>query len=110
MEQINKLLIILVSLAIGAIMYIVTIDNKTAENFAKTSEGIAKTSENIISDVVKAAEKVAQTTENKNIVIPPHPYNECIKLLIDQVNKESKASDFDKMKTVCSGLIEKEKN
>ena len=117
MEQINKLLIILVSLAIGAIMYIVTIDNKTAENFAKTSEGIAKTSEgiaksseNIISDVVKAAEKVAQTTENKNIVIPPHPYNECIKLLIDQVNKESKTSDFDKMKAVCFGLLEKEKN
>jgi len=38
-----------------------------------------------------------------------HLYNECIKLLIDQVNKESKASDFDKMKTVCFVLSDKEK-
>ncbi|MDC0864647.1 hypothetical protein OAP56_01695 [Rickettsiaceae bacterium] len=38
-----------------------------------------------------------------------HLYNECIKLLIDQVNKESKASDFDKMKAVCFILSDKEK-
>jgi len=78
MEQINKLLIFLVGLAIGAIIYIVIC--------------------------------FTENVENKNVIIAPHPYNECIKLLIDQVNKESKTSDFDKMKAVCFGLLEKEKN
>jgi len=87
MEQINKLLIILVALAIGVMTYI-TLD-------------VVKTAKSITSDVVRAA-------ENKNVA--PHPYNECIKLLIDQVNKENKESDFEKMKLVCSGLLEQRKD
>ena len=53
---------------------------------------------------------VTQTTVNMNKNVAPHPYNECIKLLIDQVNKENKESDFDKMKSVCFVLSDKEKN
>jgi len=91
-EKWNKLIILITGLAICAIIYIVTIDNRTSESIV---------------------ENVTKITENKNVITPtppPHPYNECIKLLIDQVNKENKESDFNKMKTVCSGLLEKEKN
>jgi hypothetical protein len=76
MEQINKLLILLTGLSIGAIIYI----------------------------VVSAIDMM----NNKNVVVAPHPYNECMKILIDQVNKENKQSDFDSMKSVCFGLLDKE--
>ncbi|MDC0864938.1 hypothetical protein OAP56_03210 [Rickettsiaceae bacterium] len=74
MEQINKLLILLVVLSIGINAYIV------------------------------------KTTVSMNKNVAPHPYNECIKLLIDQVNKENRESDFDKMKAVCFVLSDKDKN
>lgn len=99
MEQINKLLILLVGLAIGAIVYVVVIEAKSTKNIAKISENIS--------------ENIAKITEDKNITVPkqaPHPYNECIKLLIDQANKENKQSDFDKMKAVCFVLADQEKN
>ena len=77
MEQINKLLILLTGLSIGAIIYI----------------------------IVSAIDMM----NNQNIVAPTHPYDKCIKILIDQVNKENKQSDFDSIKSVCFGLLDKEK-
>jgi len=79
MEQINKLLVLLVGLSIGATLYIVVSTIDMMDN------------------------------KNVNVVFAPHPYNECMKLLIDQVNKENKQSDFDSMKSVCFGLLDKEK-
>lgn len=84
MEQINKLLILLTGLSIGAIIYIVVSSN---ELFSKTIVGMM---------------------DNKNVVVAPHPYNDCMKILIDQVNKENKQSDFDSMKSICFGLLDKE--
>lgn len=63
MEQINKLLTLLAGLAVGAIVYVVVIEAKTTKDIAQIS---------------------------KNISVPNqalHPYNECIKLLIDQTNR-----------------------
>jgi len=107
MEQINKLLILLTVLLIAAIIYIVVSSNNVAVSsnnvFSKTVLDMTQTTQ-------KMMEKTMESImENKNISIAPHPYNECIKLLIDQVNKENKQSDFDKMKTVCFGLLDKEK-
>ncbi|MDC0864747.1 hypothetical protein OAP56_02235 [Rickettsiaceae bacterium] len=97
MEQINKLLIFLVGLAIAAIVYVVyDMTGKFSDITSKFAETVEKS--------------IEKTVENKNMVIPPHPYNECIKLLIDQVNKENKDSDFEKMKAVCFVLSDKEKN
>ncbi|MDP4708824.1 MAG: hypothetical protein NWS20_02320 [Rickettsiaceae bacterium] len=84
MEQINKLLILLTGLSIGAIIYIVVSSN---ELFSKTIVGMM---------------------DNKNVVVAPHAYNDCMKILIDQVNKENKQSDFDSMKSICFGLLDKE--
>lgn len=48
---------------------------------------------------------------NKNITItsPLHPYNECIKLLIDQANKEQVKFEQDKAKNVCFDLLNQSK-
>ena len=91
MEQINKLLILLTGLSIGAIIYIVV-----------SSNNVTMSSNNVFS-------KSIVMMDNKNVAVAPHPYNECIKILIDQVNKENKQSDFDSMKSVCLGLLDKEK-
>jgi hypothetical protein len=91
MEQINKLLILLTGLSIGAIIYIVS-----------SSNNVTMSSNDVFS-------KSIVMMDNKNVAVAPHPYNECIKILIDQVNKENKQSDFDSMKSVCLGLLDKEK-
>ena len=98
MEQINKLLILLTGLSIGAIIYIVVSSN----NVTMSSNNVTMSSNEVFS-------KSIVMMDNKNVAVAPHPYNECIKILIDQVNKENKQSDFDSMKSVCLGLLDKEK-
>jgi len=99
MEQTNKLLMLLVALALIVIAYVVSKMDNVANNISKTSESMAQT----------MAQSMSQTfvkvTEDNNVVTPPHPYNECIKLLTDL----NKANDLDKIKIVCSGLLDKEK-
>tara|TARA_B110000503_G_scaffold7870_1_gene10699 strand:- start:5141 stop:5431 length:291 start_codon:yes stop_codon:yes gene_type:complete len=92
MEQINKPLMFLTGLSIVAIIYIVVSSNKV---IISSNEVFSKT--------------IIDMMDNKNVAVAPHPYNECIKRLIDQVNKENKQSDFDSMKSVCLGLLDKEK-
>ncbi len=40
--------------------------------------------------------------------VQPHPYNECMKLYIDQANKEGSKCDFDKAKAICFDLVHKD--
>lgn len=101
MEQINKLLILLTVLSIAAIIYIVVSSNNVA---VSSNNVFSKT----VLDMTQTAQKIMDN-KNVNVVFAPHPYNECMKLLIDQVNKENKQSDFDSMKSVCFGLLDKEK-
>ena len=91
MEQINKPLMFLTGLSIVAIIYIVV-----------SSNNVTMSSNDVFS-------KSIVMMDNKNVAVAPHPYNECIKILIDQVNKENKQSDFDSMKSVCLELLDKEK-
>ena len=101
MEQINKPLMFLTGLSIVAIIYIVVSSNKV---IISSNEVFSKT-------IVDMMDNKNITNKNVTVVpVPlPHPYNECIKILIDQVNKENKQSDFDSMKSVCLGLLDKEK-
>ncbi len=79
METINKWLIALVLLCSIISAYIV----KTAFN---------------------TIEKTVPTIDGK-IIQPFHPYNECIKLLIDQANHENSNFDSEKAKSVCFNLL-----
>ena len=90
MERTNKLLIILVfgSLitvlgALGTIAYV-------------TKQFLDK---NLVA--TSANSHLIQTVTNS------HPYNDCIKLVIDQANKESIKFDHEKAKSLCFDLLNK---
>lgn len=78
METINKLLVICVISAIIAICFVV-------------HKFLDYTNNNI-------------TVPYHNIVYT-HPYNDCIKLLIDQANKENIKFDQEQSKSVCFELL-----
>jgi len=110
MEQTNRSLVFLVGLAflvIGVAFVSVTcVMSNLTEKIDNISNNISKTSESMAQTMSQTFIKV---TEDNDVVTPPHPYNECIKLLIDQTNRENKESDFAKMKAVCSVLSTQEK-
>ncbi len=77
-------------------------DDKSAMNKLLIILGLA-----IVSLATVATTAIVLLISDKDITktYQPHPYNECIKLLIDQGNKEDKGCDFDKIKSVCFELM-----
>ena len=128
MEKNNKLLAYITAIFVGIIVVVIISNASVLKNgnsnfsnavtdISKNMTGIVekmtKSNEKMAHDMIKAIESFAimvpSMTDNKNVEIAPHPYNICIKLLIDQVNHENSKSDFDKMKSVCYELM-KDKN
>lgn len=95
MESINKLLvliIIIISITFGFTMcYVIHMFN---EIFTKK-------------DLVNLSSQELISLSGKSIISIDHPYNECIKLLIDQANKENIHFEQEKAKSVCFELLEK---
>ena len=103
MDHINKLLILLLAFSIAGSIYS---NSSTNNSFSKT---VTNMNDNITHAVENMADNFTRATENmihnKNVEMAPHPYNVCIKLLIDQVNHENSKSDFNEMKSVCYELM-----
>jgi hypothetical protein len=64
----------------------------------------------MLTDIVaqSTAEAVSSVKANKNIIIAPNPYNECLKLFIEQV-KVAKEFDFEKTESTCFDLLDSTK-
>jgi hypothetical protein len=86
MDSINKLLVALVFSAIIGICYVAELNLRKDELYNERDVKIT------------TAQDIALTQ-------PLHPYNQCVKLLIDQANKESKKFSPEETKSLCFDLL-----
>ena len=111
METINRLLIILVMLAIIACAVIsITITSFFIEGNKVAIHTVEAISNNIMEKVLEASKnKSILSTDNERNIITTHPYNECIKLFVDQAHESKIVCDYEKAKSVCFELLNKNK-
>ncbi len=105
MEKVNKSLIFIIVTLIAAIVCVILSSNNVMKS---SNDTIVTTTASMNASMNASIASIMDSQHNKNLEVAPHPYNQCIKLLIDQTNKENKEADFDKIKSVCFELAPKD--